>query len=64
MNADTRSDGIRGEDMDKWKIHKSLLCGRWYVAFPGVFEGWDVYWIHDEFPSGAEAIAAFAAGGR
>lgn len=49
--------------MSKWKIHKSV-GGWWYVATSGTYQGRAVYWVHAEFRSGAEAVAAFAAGGR
>lgn len=50
----------------KWRIEKDKESGTWVVFEQGfrVLKDGTNLTLYFEFPSGAEAIAAFAAGGR
>lgn len=52
-----------GSDMSKWYIMRSYP-GRWSVCPPVSQDDPDWYRRGGTFKSGAEALAAFAAGGR
>jgi hypothetical protein len=51
-----------GADTTKWLIRRRDRDGRWTVCPPTNIPGWP--YLGGVFSTGAEALAAFAAGGR